>query len=90
VAGYRAGATDFHLAPRFRIHRATVSLLLERQGSLDVTAPYPPFRSLTHESSTALVDPWPVSEDSLGPMRTQCVSLSVRLVYGMRGCHGNE
>jgi len=31
VAGYKAGATVYQLAERFRIHRATVSLLLERQ-----------------------------------------------------------
>jgi len=32
VAGYLAGATVYQLATRFRIHRATASLLLERQG----------------------------------------------------------
>ena len=31
VAGYRAGATVYQLANEFRIHRGTVSLLLERQ-----------------------------------------------------------
>jgi len=30
VAGYRAGATVYQLANEFRIHRGTVSLLLER------------------------------------------------------------
>ena len=32
VAGYQAGVTIYQLADRFRIHRATVSSLLERQG----------------------------------------------------------
>jgi len=31
VAGYRVGATIYQLATEFRIHRSTVSLLLERQ-----------------------------------------------------------
>ena len=34
VAGYRAGATLCELADRFRLHRATVSSLLERQPIL--------------------------------------------------------
>lgn len=32
VDGYRAGLTVYELACRFRIHRSTVSLILERQG----------------------------------------------------------
>jgi transposase-like protein len=32
VDGYRSGATVYELARRFRIHRSTVSLILERQG----------------------------------------------------------
>jgi len=90
VAGYEAGATVYQLANDFRIHRATVSLLLERKRVPRRNRPLSPARI---EQARVLY----ATGQSLAKVGSQlgCDANTVRLALvrvgvRMRDCHGRE
>jgi len=90
VAGYQAGSTVYQLAERFRIHRGTVSLILERQRVPLRNRPLSPAQI---EQARVLY----ATGQSLAKVGTQlgCDPNTVRLVLvgvgvRMRDCHGRE
>jgi hypothetical protein len=90
VAGYKAGATVYQLANEFRIHRATVSWLLERQRVPRGNRPLSPAQI---EQASVLY----AAGQSLAKVGSQlgCDANTVRLTLlrigvRMRDCHGRE
>ena len=90
VAGYKVGATVYQLAERFRIHRGSVSLLLERQR---VPRRNRPLSLAQIEQARVLYS----TGQSLAKVGNQlgCDANTVRLALvrvgvRMRDCHGRE
>lgn len=90
VVGYRDGATVYELAKRFRVHRDTVSKLLERQGVARRGRPLSPFQidqavSL-YAGGQSLAKIAPQLECDPGTVRLALIKTGVRL----RDCHGRD
>jgi len=90
VAGYKAGATVYQLAERFRIHRSTVSLLLERQRVPRRNRPLSPAQieqaSVLYATGQSLAK----VGDQLGCDANTVRLALVRVGVRMRDCHGRE
>jgi len=90
VASYRAGATVYQLANEFQIHRATVSLLLERQRVPRRNRPLSPAQiekaRMLYATGQSLAKVGSVLGCDANTVRLALVRVGVR----MRDCQGRE